>query len=198
MASASQLRLNTGWDQPTVEAVQAVLHVTCWASPRHCPDTPTTTTLLSAAPKRPCSPFRLPPSLLMRQNTESTCSEADALSVLGIEYECSDASSADGDASSAASDASSAASGVVQERRADGGCSYCGLAITGKMTVFMGFDSRFCSEVHRCRGLSDRSQHWHGTDDFVDHVHTKNEHAPIRSYSLADLALPRTKCARVQ
>ena len=120
------------------------------------------------------------------------------LSVLGIEYECSDASSADGDASSAASDASSAASGVVQERRADGGCSYCGLAITGKMTVFMGFDSRFCSEVHRCRGLSDRSQHWHGTDDFVDHVHTKNEHAPIRSYSLADLALPRTKCARVQ
>ena len=150
MASASQLRLSIGWTQPIIEAAHPVLHVPCWASPRHCPDM-LSSTLLSAAPTRPCSPFHLPPSLL-EQNGQCTSGSSD------------------------------------------GGCSYCGLAITGNMTVYMGFDSRFCCEEHRCRGLSDenRSQHWHSTDDFVDHVH---EHAPSCSWPLA---LPRTKRARAR
>jgi hypothetical protein len=175
MASASQLRLSIGWTEHAIEAAKPVLHVPCWASPRHCPDN--TSTLLSAAPTRPCSPFHLPPSLL-EQNYQCSSGPSDESS----------------DASSAANGASSASRDVVQERTADGGCSYCGLAITGNMTVYMGFDSRFCCEEHRCRGLSDeiRLQHWNGTDDFVDHVH---EHAPSDSWSLA---LPRTECARVQ
>lgn len=119
--------------------------------------------LLSEAPSRPCSPFRLPPSLA-EQNSKRTLAARD---------ECSDTSS----------DA---------ERKADG-CRCCGLAITADMPVYMGFDSKFCCEEHRCRGLLEtiRSQHWRGTDDFVEHLHA---HSPL-SWSLAQ---PRTKCARVQ